>query len=106
MINKALKVLRQYHQLSQSDLAGKLSITSSYLANLESGKQEPSSEILQRYAREFKVPLSSIVIFSETLGGQQNRGTARSFIARKMLKVLDWIANDDDDAKAEQSKAV
>ena len=106
MINKALKVLRQYHRISQSDLAGRLSITTSYLADLEAGKQQPSSDILQRYANEFKVPLSSIVIFSETLGGQQAHGTAKSFIAKKMLRVLDWIANDDNEEKTKRSKTV
>ena len=69
MISKALKLIRQYHKLNQTELAGRLSISVSYLSELEAGKKEPSLDILQKYADCFKVPLSSLVVFSETLAG-------------------------------------
>lgn len=104
MISKAIKVIRQYHNLNQNQLAEKLSISSSYLSELESGKKEPSLEILQRYSAVFNVPLSSLVVFSETLEGRHTMSKARSFISKKMLKILEWIA-DNEEHKSTESKA-
>jgi len=96
MTSKALKLIRQYHRLSQTDLSAKLSISTSYLSELESGKKEPSLDVLQKYADYFKVPLSSLLVFSETLDGAHSISKARSFISKKMLKILEWIADADD----------
>ena len=101
MINRALKAIRQYHQLSQVDLAKHLSISPSYLSEIEGGKKEPSLDLLHRYADYFKVPLSSLVVFSEAINGGQSQSKARAFISKKMLKVLEWVASDD---KAEVQK--
>lgn len=106
MINKALKLIRQYHNINQTQLASKLSISTSYISELESGKKEPSIEILQRYAQHFNVPLSSLVVFSETLEGTQNISKARAFISKKMLKILEWIADQDDQLAHVKEKAV
>ena len=105
MINNALKLIRQYHNIKQSQLADKLAISSSYLSELESGKKEPTLDILHRYSNVFGVPLSSLVIFSETLDGTQNVSKARSFISKKMLKILEWIAEKDEIEPA-KTKAV
>lgn len=96
MISKALKLIRQYHRLSQTELSVKLSISTSYLSELESGKKEPSLDVLQKYADFFNVPLSSLLVFSETLEGAHSISKARSFISKKMLKILEWIADAED----------
>ena len=104
MINRALKVVRQYHNINQTQLAGKLSISTSYLSELEAGKKEPTLDILQRYSDVFNVPLSSLVVFSETLDGTHNISKARSFISKKMVKILEWIADQDDQAPIKKNK--
>ncbi|MDY7545502.1 helix-turn-helix transcriptional regulator [Glaciimonas sp. CA11.2] len=96
MINNALKVVRQYHHMSQIQLAKNLSISNSYLSELEAGKKEPTLELLHKYAAEFNVPLSSLVVFSETLDGTQSKSKARAFISKKMLKILEWISDVDE----------
>ena len=106
MINKALKLIRKYHNLSQTQLATKLALSTSYLSELESGKKEPSIDILQRYSEFYNVPLSSLVVFSETLEGKQNVSKARAFISKKMLKILEWVADLDDESSAEKTKDV
>ena len=93
MIARALKLIRQYHKLNQTELAKKLSISTSYLSELESGKKEPSLDILQKYADCFNVPLSSLVVFSETLGGAHSVSKARALISKKMLRILEWTAD-------------
>lgn len=100
MLNKALKVVRQYHNISQTELSHKLSISNSYLSEIESGKKEPSLELLNKYSVVFNLPLSSIVVFSETLDGQQSQSKARSFISKKMLKILEWISDVDKENSA------
>lgn len=103
MISKALKLIRQYHKLNQSELAGRLSISTSYLSELESGKKEPSLDVLQKYADCFSVPLSSLVVFSETLEGAHSVSKARAFISKKMLNVLEWIAHNDDEKEIKRT---
>ena len=100
MLNRALKVVRQYHNISQTELSQKLSISNSYLSEIESGKKEPSLELLNKYSVTFNLPLSSIVVFSETLDGQQSKSKARSFISKKMLKILEWISDVDEENPA------
>lgn len=105
MISDALRLIRQYHNLNQTQLASKISISISYMSEIESGKKEPSIELLQKYATYFNVPLSSLIVFSETLDGSQSKSKVRAFISKKMLKILDWL-NDtqiEDDEKASVS---
>lgn len=106
MISNALKVMRKYHNISQTQLAAKLSISGSYLSEIESGKKEPSLEVLHRYADVFEVPLSSLVVFSETLDGTQTASKARNFFSKKMLKILDWISDQDEVSSAPQKEAL
>lgn len=104
MIGNAIKLIRQYHNLSQTQLALKLSISTSYLSELESGKKEPTLDILQRYSSVFNVPLSSLVVFSETLEGSHSISKARSFISKKMQKILEWIADQNEKNPGERVK--
>ena len=106
MIRNALKTIRQYHNLNQTQLAIKLSISTSYLSELESGKKEPTLDMLQRYAKVFNVPLSSLVVFSETLAGEHTVTKARSFISKKMLKILEWLADNDEIEGTKKASAV
>ncbi|ABX18503.1 helix-turn-helix transcriptional regulator [Burkholderia multivorans] len=92
MLGRALKAMRQFHNQSQGALANTLGISNSYLSEIESGKKEPTLEILNRYSTVFNVPLSSILAFSETLDGSQSVSKVKSFVAKKMLKVLEWIS--------------
>lgn len=106
MISNALKVMRKYHNINQTQLAGKLSISCSYLSELESGKKQPTLEILHRYSDVFDVPLSSLVVFSETLDGSQSVSKARNFFSKKMLKILEWISDQDDGERVQRKKTI
>jgi len=101
MINKALKVIRQFHQIKQTDLAIKLNISKSYLSELESGKKPASYELLERYAGVFDIPVSSLVFFSEHIekeGGIPKK--VRTAVADKIIKVMEWLV-EKDEPKAE-----
>ena len=49
MIHRALKLIRQFHELKQNDLAEKLDISKSYLSEIETGKKPANLELLQAF---------------------------------------------------------
>ncbi|MCP1237676.1 helix-turn-helix domain-containing protein [Gluconobacter kondonii] len=101
MYDRALKTIRQYHRLSQSDLAEQINISRSYLNEIERNRKEPSLEVLKKYAERFEVPLSSLMLFAEQ-GAGTTFDKARVFVADKVLKMLEWVAEGED---VEQRKA-
>ena len=93
MINKALRLIRQYHQKSQSELAIELSITKEQLISIESGKSPVNGELLQRYSDLFDIPVSSLVFFSESIGREgKHAKKIRNSLAGKVLNVLEWMS--------------
>lgn len=93
MLHRALRLLRTYHQLSQVELAKRLGISNSYLSEIEKGEsKEPSLELLSKYAETFKMPVSSILLFSEQIGAGVKPGTKLRIVsAEKILRLLEWV---------------
>lgn len=90
-LNEALRLARAFHDCTQSELAKNLGISRSYLSEIESGKKEPSLDLLQRYASYFRIPLSSLLLFSESLEKPKRSDKLRLSAADKVLKMLQWI---------------
>ena len=92
MLNKALRLLRVYHDLSVSEAAGRLGLSKSYVSEIENNKKKVSLDVLEKYASAFDVPMSSLLLFSEQMekGGRGDR--VQGFVADKALKFLDWVA--------------
>ena len=92
MFGQALKLLRRYQGLNQSNLAKKLGVSRSYISELESGNRTPSIDLLGRYADVFNVPVSSLVFFAEALQDQENLSgrleKAKGVIAKKIIALL------------------
>lgn len=92
MLNRALRLLRTYHQLNQQELAKKLEISNTYLSEIETGSKAPSVELLQKYSVLFRMPVSSIMLFAETMESDRKPGTRlRVSAADKILKLLEWL---------------
>lgn len=100
MYSRALKTIRQYHRISQKDLANQILISKSYLNEIENNHKKPSLEVLNKYAERFDVPLSSLMLFAER---SQNSGydKTRVFIADKILRMLEWVADGVDDEQVD-----
>ena len=93
MLNNALRLIRVYHNLSQTETATKLGMSKSYLSEIENGQKKATIKTLEKYCRAFNLPMSSIMFFAEKSDGVgYSAGMAQSNIARKALKMLDWIA--------------
>lgn len=92
MLSEALRLIRVFHDLKQVELAIKLGISKSYLSEIESGKKVPTIDLIEKYEREFEIPKSSILFFSERLSDpsldDEAADGARKVIARKILDFL------------------
>jgi transcriptional regulator with XRE-family HTH domain len=92
MLGNALRLMRVFHDLKQNELAGKLGISNAHLSEIESGKKQPSMQLLNRYSEEFDIPLSSILFFSESLDENKDVEAARKFLSGKVLAMMGFIA--------------
>jgi len=90
MLSKALLLLRKYHDLTQSQLSSELGVSNSHLSEIESGKKQPSLDVLGRYSVFFEIPLSSIIFFSEHIDDKKVTEKARIGLAGSILTMLEW----------------
>ena len=90
MLNEALRLIRAYHDISQTQLCSELGISNSYLSEIESGKKSPSLELLKKYSERFDVPVSSLLFFSENLDSKKVTDKLRVGAARKIVSILQW----------------
>lgn len=102
MYNRALKLIREYHRLSRTELASKIGLSKSYVSELERGKK-PTIEVIERYAETFRIPVSSLLLFAEHSNDPNFNERTRAFAADKVLKMLEWLrdtaAEDNDDCE-------
>ena len=91
MIGDALRIIRIFHDRRQNELADKLGMAPSHLSEIEKGKKQPTLQLLEAYASEFKMPVSSIMFFSEQMGGGAS-DRIRNQISKKVLALLNFIA--------------
>ncbi|UFK92975.1 MULTISPECIES: helix-turn-helix domain-containing protein [Morganellaceae] len=104
MINKALKTIRLYHNLKQSELADSLSISKSYLSEIESGKKTISFDMLEKYSQKFDIPISSLVFLSEEMDTPSQKSFSEKFravFAEKILKIMEWSIERNESKKAQ-----
>ncbi|MBN8647294.1 MAG: helix-turn-helix transcriptional regulator [Caulobacterales bacterium] len=95
MLSETLRLLRVFHDLKQVELAERLDVSRSYVSELENGNRTPSLDVIKKYSEFFKIPISSIMFFSENLGGTKTDESigekARNAIASKVIQFLQLI---------------
>jgi transcriptional regulator with XRE-family HTH domain len=91
MLNEALRLIRAYHDISQTQLCNELGISNSHLSEIESGKKQPTLEFLKKFSDRFEIPISSLMFFSENLNKGKVTDTLRVGAARKIVSLLQWV---------------
>ena len=94
MLNECLRLFRIFHDKKSIDLSRELKISPSYLSEIESGKKQPSMEIIKKYAEIFKTTPSVILFFSEELDKEKKRGKLKISIRSKLIKFMQVIENE------------
>ena len=92
MLHEALRLIRLYHDISQTELARRFGISKSYLSEIETGKKQATLALLHQYSTEFKLPMSSIMFFSEALEKNSFSERTRLKISQKVIALLNFIA--------------
>ncbi len=90
-LSEALRLLRTYHDISQIQLASDLAISRSYLSEIEGGKKQPSFDLLKAYSNRFGLPLSAIMLFSESVESGPIAERVRKASTAAALKLLNWV---------------
>ena len=90
MSGKALRLIRIFHELKQVKMATKLGISKSYLSEIERDKTS-TLMIIQKYANEFGLPVSSILFFAEGLEQGTSFDKARSMVAPRIMKLMKFL---------------
>lgn len=96
MLNEALRLIRAYHDVTQTQLCTQLGISNSYLSEIESGKKQPTLDLLGKYSDLFNVPVSSLLFFSENLSNPKVTDKLRLGAARKIVSLLQWVEQKND----------
>ncbi len=93
MLSEALRLVREFHNMSQTKLAEKLGISNSYLSEIESGKRGSniSVELLEKYSQVFSIPVSTLLLFSEDIDPSRPSEKIRKSAADKVLRILGWL---------------
>ena len=91
MINEALRLIRVFHDLKQVELATRLGVSKSHISEIEKGVKKPSLELIEKYASEFRLPVSSIMFFAEGLPDARVGSKVQASIASKVLAFLSFV---------------
>ena len=83
MLGDNLKKLRQSRGLSQEEMAGKLNVVRQTVSKWEKGLSVPDSEMLMEIARQFEVPVSSLL--GETAEPEGGASDMRSVLEKLTL---------------------
>lgn len=94
MLNECLRLFRIFHDKKMVNLAKELEISPSYLSEIESGKKQPSIEIIEKYAKIFKTTPSAILFFSEELDKEKKRGKLKISIRSKIIKFMQAVEHE------------
>ena len=101
MLNEALRLIRVYHDMKQTEAAEKLGISKSYLSEIEGNRKKPTLELIGKYSAAFNIPVSSIMFFSEQMERGKTFEGARSMVASKVVSLLKFLETRSGRAHAE-----
>lgn len=92
MTTRVLKLMRQYHELTQLELAKSIGLSPDRIQALETGTGSASRAELKLYSEFFDVPLKSLLFLSEAVRGNASvRSRMSKFMSKKCVDLLEWL---------------
>ena len=91
LMKDAIRLIRVYHDMNQSDVAARVGLSKSYISELESGTKKITMEVLEKYSRAFDIPMSSVMLFAEKSSDRSFENRTKEFVADKVVRMLDWL---------------
>ncbi len=91
MLHKALRIIRVFEGITQSQASEKLGISQSYISEIERGDKVPTLEIISKYSDVFGIPASAILLFSESIDSNSSSEKARTLVAGKVLDLMEFL---------------
>lgn len=91
LLGEALRLLRVFHDVKQIDLAKRLEVSRSHLSEIEKGVKTPSLDLINRYSKEFRIPVSSIMFFAEAIPGAESGSPIRAKISKSVIGLLQMV---------------
>lgn len=73
-IGDTLKKLRMIYGFNAKEMSQQLSISASYLSEIENNRKTPTMDLLQKYSAVFDIKLSSLLLFSEEYSNSTETG--------------------------------
>lgn len=86
---KAFRVIRAAFGLQQTELAARMSISSSQLSLIEAGKRQPSVRVVNELAKAVGIPMPLVSLLASTTADVVNRENSEiSDLAGALLRTL------------------
>lgn len=93
MLGRALKTIRESAGLSLSEASDLLSLSKSYISEIENEKKIPALDTLEKYSAAFEIPVSSLIFFSENYDSFEGEFSkkVRSFLNKGIIRAMKAI---------------
>lgn len=96
-IGLVLKRLRLIYGDNAKNFSNKISLSPSYLSEIESGKKEPSLEILNRYSKLLDIKLSTLIMLAENKEELAKEKFPKKLIQPMMKKIVELMSDKSND---------
>ncbi|MGE0668349.1 MAG: helix-turn-helix domain-containing protein [Sphingomonadales bacterium] len=102
LINDALRLIRLYWGLSQSQLAETIGVSQSFISDIEANRKSVSYDLLQKYSQGLNIRMSQLLFFAEEISGENVKRKGNLLFADRILALLEKIRPSVDDEKEEK----
>jgi transcriptional regulator with XRE-family HTH domain len=94
LIGELIRLIRVFHDLSLSELAKSLSISPSYLSEIENGKKQPTLDFIKNFSAHFNIRPSTILFFIEEFDNKTSSKSMKNIVRNNFLKFLKYVESE------------
>ena len=91
-VGDVLKMIRNIYDYKINDLADKLNISPAHISEIENNHEQPSMELLEKFAKFYDMKLSSILLLMKNPEEVKKYSETDFFIRKMMLKLIELFS--------------